>query len=399
MRFVKASGMLGLVALAVIASPSAMAQDSGWYAGLNVGQSKAKIDDAKITSSLLGAGFTGVSISDSNTHLGYKIFAGYEFNRYFALEGGYFDLGKFGFSATTVPAGSLTGSARFKGLNFDAVLSLPLTEKFSVFGRAGLAYAEAKDSFSGTGGVNVLNPNPSKRAANFKYGAGVQYDFTKSFGMRAEAERYRVNDAINNKGDIDLLSLGVLLRFGRHQEEVAPQPMAPPPPPPPAPEPAPAPPPPPPPPAPAPAPVIIVMPAPTPQKFVLDDARLHFITNKADLDHNGRAAVKEVANKLKVYTGDFKIVVMGFTDSRGGLAFNHKLSKLRAESVAKELVHDGVDAGRIITVGQGPDKPVADNATPQGRAHNRRVEVEVVTSDPNVKTKGVDTKPPVDSKS
>ncbi len=141
------------------------------------------------------------------------------------------------------------------------------------------------------------------------------------------------------------------------------------------------------------------MPAPAPQKFVLDDALLHFVTSKADLDANGRKAVKEVANKLKIYTGDFKIVVMGFTDSRGGLAFNHKLSRLRAESVAKELVKDGIDASRISTAGQGPDKPVADNTTAKGRARNRRVEVEVVTSDPNVKTKGVDTKSPVDSKS
>ena len=59
----KASGTLGLAALAAIASPFAMADDSGWYVGANVGQSRAKIDDARITGALVGGGSTATSIS------------------------------------------------------------------------------------------------------------------------------------------------------------------------------------------------------------------------------------------------------------------------------------------------------------------------------------------------
>lgn len=205
--------MLSLLALAAIASSFAVAGDTGWYGGVNIGQSKAKIDNARITSNLLGAGLAVSSITNDDSDTGFKLYGGYKFNKHFALEGGYFDLGKFGFTATTAPAGTLDGSIKLRGVNLDAVGILPINEKFSVLGRFGLNYAEARDSFSGTGAVSVANPSPSKRDTNYKFGAGLQYDFTKLLGMRAEAERYRVDDAVGNKGDIDLLSLGLVYRF------------------------------------------------------------------------------------------------------------------------------------------------------------------------------------------
>ena len=176
----RASGILVLATFAAIASTLAMADDAGWYGGVAVGQSRAKIDDARITSNLLGGGLATSSISNDDSDTGYKLFGGYKFNKYFALEGGYFDLGKFGFTATTAPAGTLDGSIKLRGVNLDAVGILPINEKFSALGRVGLNYAEARDSFSGTGAVNVANPSPSKRDTNFKFGAGLQYDFTQS---------------------------------------------------------------------------------------------------------------------------------------------------------------------------------------------------------------------------
>ena len=144
------------------------------------------------------------SISNDERDTGYKFFGGYQFNKNFSLESGYFDLGNFDFTATTLPAGTLNGKIRLKGLNLDVVGILPITEKFSAFGRAGLNYADARDSFTGTGAVGVVNPNPSKRDMNYKFGLGLQYALTESLGIRAEAERYRINDAVGNKGDIDL---------------------------------------------------------------------------------------------------------------------------------------------------------------------------------------------------
>lgn len=236
MKFAKISSTAVLAALAAMSSQFALAQqgaggaagagagaatssrfsgapDTGWYGGANIGQSRAKIDNANITSNLLGSGFAANSISSDDRDTGYKLFAGYKYNRNFAVEAGYFDLGQFGFTATTVPAGTLNGRIKLKGVNLDAVGILPINEKFSAFGRIGVSYAEAQDSFSGTGAVNALNSNPSKREANLKYGGGLQYDFTPSLGMRLEAERYRINDAVGSKGDVDLVSVGLVYRF------------------------------------------------------------------------------------------------------------------------------------------------------------------------------------------
>ena len=226
MKLAGTSWTLGLAALAAIASPIAMADGLGWYGGINIGQSRAKIDDARIASSLLAGGLTMTSINDDDRDTGYKLFGGYRFHRNFALEGGYFNLGKFGFTANTVPAGTLTGSIKLQGLNLDAVGILPINERFSAFGRIGVNYAQARDSFSGTGAVAVLNPNPRKDDTNYKFGLGLQYDFTQALGMRIEAERYRINDAVGNKGDIDLFSIGLVYRFGGKTPAPAPRPAA-----------------------------------------------------------------------------------------------------------------------------------------------------------------------------
>jgi len=205
-----------LLALAVFASPFAVAAADlpGWYVGANIGQSLAKIDNTRITGSLLGNGFSSATIDDDDRDTGYKFFGGYRFNQYFSMEGGYFDLGKFGFTATTVPAGTFSGSIGLKGVNLDAIGRLPITDKFSVFGRLGINNAQARDQFRSTGAVLAGDSNPRKRDTNIKFGAGLQYDFTEALGVRAEVERYRINDAVGNKGDVDLVSFGLVYRFG-----------------------------------------------------------------------------------------------------------------------------------------------------------------------------------------
>jgi OOP family OmpA-OmpF porin len=213
-KFVSTTGKLSLLTLALMAAPFAMAQDAGWYAGGNIGQSNATIDDARISSNLLGGGLVAGPFNNTERDRGYKLFGGYQYNKYFSVEGGYFDLGQFGFSTTTTPTGTLTGDIRLKGLNLDAVGTLPLTDKFSAFVRIGVTYARAEDSFAGTGAVNVLNPNPSSRETNLKVGLGVQYAFTDALSLRAEIERYRIDDAVGNRGDVDLASLGLVYRFG-----------------------------------------------------------------------------------------------------------------------------------------------------------------------------------------
>src|SRR5688572_30958478 len=182
-----------------------MADDAGWYIGGNAGQSRADIDDEEITGSLAGAGFTNTSIDEDDSDFGYKLFTGYQFNRYFAFEAGYFDLGDFAFEATTNPAGTLSGEAKVRGINLDAVGIVPFTDNFSAFARVGANYAETKASFTGTGAVVVPGDGEFKdRDWNPKVGLGLEYDLTESWSIRLEAERYRVSDAVDNDADVDL---------------------------------------------------------------------------------------------------------------------------------------------------------------------------------------------------
>jgi OOP family OmpA-OmpF porin len=60
----------------------------------------------------------------------------------------------------------------------------------------------------------VNMPSAGKSETNYKYGMGLQYAFSDTLSLRAEAERYRINDAIGNRGDVDLFSLGLIYRFG-----------------------------------------------------------------------------------------------------------------------------------------------------------------------------------------
>ncbi len=176
---------------------------------------------------MFAPGFITTSIRNDDRDTGFKLFGGYSFNRYFAIEGGYYNLGRFGFVATTVPAGTLTGRIKVQGVNLDLVGSVPIGEKFSVFGRIGATYGDTKDTFVGTGAVVVLGPNPHNRGANWKFGAGLQYDINESLAVRAEGERYRIDDAVGGKDHVDLLSLGLIFRFGEPMTPVArPEPVA-----------------------------------------------------------------------------------------------------------------------------------------------------------------------------
>ena len=373
MKRIKTSGMLGVATLAVIFSPYAVADESGWYGGANIGRSGATIDDARITSGLLGAGLATTSIADRDRDTGYKIFGGYQLNKNFAIEGGYFDLGKYGFTATTLPAGTLNGNIRLRGLNLDTVGILPITDKLSALGRVGLNYAQARDSFSGTGSVNVTNPNPSKRGMNYKLGLGLQYAFSESLGMRAEVERYRVNDAIGNKGHIDLVSVGLVYWFGGKTPAPAPRAMAP--------EPVVI--------AAAPEPVVVPPPPPplpAPMKVTFSADSL-FDFDKSNVKPAGKQALDKLAGDLRGAQYD-AIQVTGHTDRIGSHAYNLKLSTQRAEAVSAYLVESAaIPAGKIAARGVDGADPVTkpgectgNKASPKLIAclqPDRRVEVEV----------------------
>jgi OmpA-OmpF porin, OOP family len=395
----KSNHALRLVTLAGLGSlmaASAFAQDSYYYGGLSVGTSRAKLNEERITASQLPAGVTATSIRSDDRETGFKVFGGYQANRYIGFEAGYFSLGKFTYEGITNPAGIINGKLNFKGLNADIVGTMPITDNFSVLGRVGAQFTRTRSAFSGTGAANpVTDPGPNKRETNYKVGAGVQYAFSPSVLGRAEVERYRVNEAVGGHGVVNTVTVGLVFPFGRSAPMmktamatpyVAPAPA-------PAPivkvEPAPAPvvvq-------APPPAPVVVVVAAPPapvipPRTRVTYSAESMFGFDKSAVQPEGMAALDTFSKELQGTRFD-KVSVEGYTDRLGSSEYNQKLSMERAEAVKAYLVSKGgVDAAKVTAAGMGEGNPATKpedckgiKATAKLRAclqPDRRVEIEV----------------------
>ena len=102
-----------------------------------------------------------------------------------------------------------------------------------------------------------------------------------------------------------------------------------------------------------------------------------FDFDKSVLKPAAKASLDSLAGKVKSLTLEV-IVAVGHTDSIGTDAYNQKLSIRRAEAVKKYLVSQGIEAKRIYVEGKGESQPVADNKTKEGRAKNRRVQIEAI---------------------
>ncbi len=365
-------GALGVMTASLLAAQAAQAQDntfinpdwanSAWYIGAGVGQSRATIDEPRLRASLAANGETVTGFSKDQRDTGYKLFVGRQLNQYFAVEAGYFDLGKFDFKSSTSGNGVLNGQAGFRGVNLDLLGQLPLSQRLSLLGRVGMHYTKTNTEFSGNRLLGSTNTHASERKLNAKLGLGLEYKFSEALALRGEVERYRLNDAVGNRGDADLYSVSLVYKLGRPASATpAYQP---------APEVAPV--------VAMPAPVIVAAPAPTPvaEKVSFASEAL-FDFDQSTLKPQGKAALDQLLGQL---TGmDLEVIVtVGHTDAVGSDAYNQKLSQRRAEAVKAYLVTQGVETNRVYTEGKGETQPVADNTTTAGRAKNRRVTVEVV---------------------
>lgn len=359
-KIFKTVGTLGLVGCAVMNTPFAVADDdSGWLGGLNIGQSRARIDDVGINNQIQGSGLAVTTIAHNDRDRAFKIFAGYKFNKNFALEGGYFNLGRLGYTATTIPTGTQTGYIALKGWNLDAVGILPINEKFSALARFGGSYGQAQDNFTSTGAVAVTTPNPGQNAYNFKAGLGLQYALNESVGLRGEVERFRINDAVGGRGDVDLLSVGLVVAFG--QKKQPPVAVAPPPPEPIVAEEM------------APLPVMVIVPVLVMTKQYCSILDIQFEIKQGEIQREEKEKLSVVGTFMKKYP-DTTAVIEGHTDNVGTDSFNLKLSQQRAESVVAYLISNyHIASNRLSAMGYGASRPIADNRTKEGQQANRRI--------------------------
>jgi OOP family OmpA-OmpF porin len=117
-------------------------------------------------------------------------------------------------------------------------------------------------------------------------------------------------------------------------------------------------------------------PAPTSEKVTFA-ADAFFDTGKSVLKPEAKAKLDDLVAKTAGVNLEV-IIAVGHTDSDGSDAYNQKLSVARAEAVKAYLVSKNVEKNRVYTEGKGEKQPVADNKTKEGKAKNRRVEIEVV---------------------
>jgi OOP family OmpA-OmpF porin len=390
--------MLVLAGLGPLIATPLLAQDGLYgYGGVSIGNARARLNEQRAADTVLGGGVTATNLQRDRDHMAYRLFGGVQVNHVLGFEVGYFDLGNFSFNSGTSAGGTLAGKLKVQGASFDAVATLPFTERLAGLARAGATYAKSRGTFNGV--PPVADASPSKREANPKVGLGLQYAFTPSLLLRGEVERYRVNDAVGHRGNVDVMNVSLVMPFGRSAapgpRAMAPMPMtmaqsAP------APEVVVAP----------PAPVIAA-PAPMPEPVaqavpppaaVFEPARRRVSYSAESLfDFDASAMLPAGKQHLDTFARELEgttyvtVTVEGHTDRLGSPAYNQALSQRRADAVKEYLVATGkLDASKISAVGKSESQPLTKAADCVGNQQtaqlvaclqpDRRVEIEVVGS-------------------
>ena len=295
-----------------------------------------------------------ITVSD-NTDAGGHLALGYDINRFLSIEGYAADLGKsqiaflgsdvgsidyqvYGLSALGYLFNTRSGSS-FRDSDVDGLFR---REGLSLYGRIGVGQMQNSSE-----GVQYRQDHPTHAA----FGIGLEYGFTNGFAIRTELMAMDT--------DAKYLNIGILKRFGKSR---APALVA------------------------IPS-VLVAEPAPTPEVTELAEApvpvipepilvpRGNYDTDRSEIrpqfarDLDALAAIL-IKNNIGIY-------IDGHTDWIGSEQYNMGLSERRATGVENYLRDRGVDAQLLKSRGYGEVRPIADNTTTQGRAMNRRVEIEL----------------------
>ena len=203
-----------LAALIIAVAAPAQAQ---FYVGGAVGRSDASADRQGRDDAFLDLGFASATTTSDDKDTGYRVFAGYLFNRWLGLEAAYTDLGKTRFRTEVDPPGALAGEASVKGEELTVVGRYPVSEQFAVYGRAGVYFARTQTTYRAEGAIELVDGADRQRKRTTKpvYAVGASYAFTPQIGARVEWARH--NDLgeylTGGKTDVDLVSIGVTYTF------------------------------------------------------------------------------------------------------------------------------------------------------------------------------------------
>jgi OOP family OmpA-OmpF porin len=194
------------------------AAHAGWYVGAGAGQSS--LDEEIASEGQLAAAVDGldpdtISFAADDSDTGWKVFGGYRFNHYFALEGQYADLGSVEVSSVTGTydggEGSFQGAGDVdvSGFGVNAVASLPLGDRFALFAKAGIFRWETEESGSlSTDLDGDFAASADDEGIDVNAGAGVRFTFMEHLGVQVEWENFKIDS-----DNVDLFSGSVTWEF------------------------------------------------------------------------------------------------------------------------------------------------------------------------------------------
>lgn len=197
-----------LFVMTMVACAAVQAEDTGIYLGGSLGYASIDTDEGELQSDLTAAGLTG-TLSVDDDDLGWKLYGGYRFNQYFAAELAYVDLGtaEADVNITAPVAGSANVEAEADGVTLALIGRYPFNDKFSAFAKAGAFFWEVEGQASVTvlGATTTLGDDDD--GTDFVFGLGADYALTDHISLRAEWERYDMDE------DVDMFSAGIEYRF------------------------------------------------------------------------------------------------------------------------------------------------------------------------------------------
>jgi OOP family OmpA-OmpF porin len=199
---------------------------SPWYMGLGIGVTDASIPAQTVNDAnavfVAANGAASTIVDEKNRSTGLKILIGYKFNPIFAIEGGYASLGETSihsdFRNGAVPSssvGSFDLKYKMSGPFIDAVGTFPFNDRWSLMGRIGAGYIRTSADINGSPlTLLVSNNDKTENKVREKFGAGIDYNMSAGFTVRAEWERYKAPDPLGDDVfDIDTASVSLLFHF------------------------------------------------------------------------------------------------------------------------------------------------------------------------------------------
>ncbi|WP_028025673.1 OmpA family protein [Enterovibrio calviensis] len=262
---------------------------------------------------------------------------GYDFENGFAIESTYDYLGRFGAASNTGP---VSGNGDLTALTLAPKFNIGLTDATDIYGKIGAAWWNWNSGAGDADDVSLLTAVGIDHRANDLVNVRLEYQYLPDI-----KDAYL--DAENH-----LISAGVTFHFGRTTAP-EPQPVA------------------------VVEEVVVVEEVIETKKYVFseaDDVEL-FAFGKSTLSDQATQQLNPMLKRLQDFEESTAIII-GHTDSVGSEAFNQTLSEERAQTVANYFTNNGISADRLSVVGMGEGEPVASNDTEEGRAKNRRVEIE-----------------------